>query len=126
MWNKEDSTYRRSWIEAVRTDQKDKWGRCKKTIYRIYGKERCNREWGNTLPTPSEIQEYKKDWVAKAWKANQYVKCTPDANTIKVTKWLKNYGVNKLDYDNVFKDTIVVRDPQVFVMLKLYFSENQQ
>ena len=38
-------------------------------------------------------------------------------------KWLRSYGVNKLDYNNVYRDTIIVRDPQVFVILKLHFFE---
>ena len=102
---------------------KDKWGRCKNTVWRIYSKKRCIEEWGDRLPSPTEIQDYKHKWVKKAIDAKQIFKCNPKANTITISKWLKNYGVNKLDYDSVYKDTIVVRDPQIFVMLKLYFSE---
>jgi hypothetical protein len=109
-------------IEEVK---KDKWGRCKNTIWRIYGKDRCIKEWGDRLPSPTEIQDYKHDWAKKAIDARQMFKCSKEANTTTVSKWLKNYGVNKLDYDNVFKDTIIVRDPQTFIMLKLHFSERK-
>jgi|TARA_B110000914_G_C15375912_1_gene405378 hypothetical protein len=112
-------------VTKIKDKRKDKWGRSKQTIYRIYGKERCINEWGSKLPTPIEIQEYKQNWVKKALDANQFFKCTPKANTIKVSNWLKNYGVNKLDYDNVYKDTIVVRDPPTFIILKLYFFEGK-
>ena len=103
--------------------KKDNWGRAKLTIWRLYGKERCIKEWGNTLPSPTDIQEYKENWSKKALKKKQYFKCTPKANATNVSKWLRSYGVNKLDYNNVYRDTIIVRDPQVFVILKLHFFE---
>ena len=105
------------------TSKKDNWGRCKQTIWRIYGKDRCIKEWGDKLPSPAEIFEYKETWIKKALDAKQMFKCGPEANTIKVARWLRKYKVNRLDYDNIYKDTIVVRDPQTFVMLKLHFSE---
>ena len=112
------TNYHLEWIA-----KKDHWGRCKETIWRIYGKERCIKEWGDRLPSPTEIQNYKQEWVKKAIDAKQMFKCGPEANTIKVARWLRKYKVNRLDYDNIYKDTIVVRDPQTFVMLKLHFSE---
>ena len=112
------TNYHLKWIA-----KKDSWGRCIQTIWRIYGKERCIKEWGNTLPSPADIQKYKENWSKKAIKKKQYFKCTPKANSTKVSKWLKNYGVNKLDYNNVYRDTIIVRDPQVFILLKLHFFE---
>ena len=110
-------------MQYVLDSGKDTWGRTRTQVWRIYGKERCLKEWGDRLPEPKDIIEYKKNWVKKAWKSRQYIKCTPYANTAKVTRWLRNYGINRLDYDNVYKDTIVVRDPHTFVILKLYFSE---
>ena len=83
-------------VTKIKDKRKDKWGRSKQTIYRIYGKERCINEWGSKLPTPIEIQEYKQNCVKKA-----------------------------LDDDNVYKDTIVVRDPPTFIILKLYFFEGK-
>jgi len=103
--------------------KKDNWGRSKQTIWRLYGKERCIKEWGNTLPSPADIQEYKQNWIKKALDANQFFKCIPYANTIKISKWLRNYGINRLDYDNVYRDTIIVRDPLTFIVLKLQFFE---
>ena len=102
---------------------KDEWGRTRPQVWRIYGKERCLKEWGDRLPTPMDIIEYKKNWVEKAWKAKQYIICKPVMGVTKITKWLRNYSINRLDYDNVYRDTIVVRDPHTFVIMKLYFSE---
>ena len=102
---------------------KDKWGRSKRTDCWQYGKKRCIKEWGNALPSPADIQEYKENWSKKALKKKQYFKCTPKANTTKVSRWLRNYGVNRLDYHNVYKDTLVVKDPSTFIILKLYFFE---
>ena len=65
--------------------KKDNWGRSKQTIWRLYGKERCIKEWGNTLPSPADIQEYKQNWIKKALDANQFFKCIPYANTIKIS-----------------------------------------
>ena len=49
------TNYNLEWIA-----KKDSWGRCKETIWRIYGKERCIKEWGDRLPSPTEILKYKE------------------------------------------------------------------
>ena len=97
------TNYHSEWIA------KDHWGRCKETVWRIYGKERCTKNGEIGYPS-QKYPNIKKDGLGTI-DAKQMSQMWP-SRTIKVARWLRKYKVNKLDYDNIRKDTIVVRDPK--------------
>ena len=51
---------------------KDKYNRTPEQIKRIYG-VKAKELFGTGLPTPLQIQEYKKEWSKKALNANQFI-----------------------------------------------------
>ena len=105
---------------------KDKFNRTPEQIKRIYG-EKVKELFGTGLPTPLQIQEYKKEWSKKALNANQFI----PANRIKQLKiclWLRQQGLSKLEYVVRFDafrsepDLIIIKDPILCVLAKLQFS----
>ena len=112
----------------------DNYNRTPTQIHRLYGD--VKKIFGTDLPSASQIQEYKTSWEAKAIKAGQVIQTTSRNSSGKIGKWLRKQGVNRLNYNHVYKDIknhtkhilpghplkVIIRDPIVFVLAKLKFS----
>ena len=112
----------------------DNYNRTPKQIRRLYGD--VNKIFGTDLPSASQIQEYKTSWEAKAIEDGHIIQTTKKNSSGKIGKWLRKQGVNRLDYNHVYKDIkthtkhilpghplkVIIRDPVVFILAKLKFS----
>lgn len=112
----------------------DNYNRTPKQIRRLYGD--VNKIFGTDLPSASQIQEYKTSWEAKAIEDGHVIQTTQKNSSAIIGKWLRKQGVNRLDYNHVYKDInthtkhilpghplkVIIRDPVVFILAKLKFS----
>ena len=105
---------------------KDRYNRTPEQIKRIYG-EKAKELFGTGLPTPLQIQEYKKEWSKKALNANQFIPANR-ITQLKICLWLRQQGLSKLEYVvryGAFRsepDLIIIKDPILCVLAKLQFS----
>ena len=80
----------------------------------LYGQE-ARTIWTDQPPTPSDVSE----WLRKqrtSWSVRPY----PVGATInEVTKWTREQGLKRLDWDFIPKQKIWFRDPQVAMIWDL-------
>ena len=75
--------------------------------------------WTDQPPTPSDVSE----WLRKQ-RIGWSVRTLPQAMTIsEVTKWAREQGLKRLDWDFIPKQFIWFRDPQVAMIWDLTCSQ---
>jgi hypothetical protein len=76
--------------------------------------------WTDQPPTPSDVSEWLRE-QRKGWS----VRTLPQAMAInQVTKWAREQGLKRLDWDFIPKQNIWFRDPQVAMIWDLTCSQN--
>lgn len=85
----------------------------------MYGPD-ARQVWTDQPPTPSDVSE----WLRKhrtSWSVRTYPK---EATINEVTKWAREQGLKRLDWDFVPKQYIWFRDPQVAMIWDLSGPQN--
>jgi len=84
----------------------------------LYGPE-YNKIWTDQPPTPSDVSEWLRE-QRKGWS----VRTLHRATTInEVTKWAREQGLKRLDWDFIPKQKIWFRDPEIAMIWDLTCSQ---
>jgi len=80
----------------------------------MYGPD-AREVWTDQPPTPSDVSEWLRE-QRKSWSVRTY----PRGATInEVTKWAREQGLKRMDWDFIPKQNIWFRDPQVAMIWDL-------
>jgi len=86
----------------------------------IYGSE-VQTEWTDQPPTPSDVSEWLRE-QRKSWSVRPF----PLGATInEVTKWAREQGLKRLDWDFIPRKQIWFRDPQIAMIWDLCGPKNK-
>jgi hypothetical protein len=80
----------------------------------LYGSD-YKEIWTDQPPTPSDVSEWLREH-RKSWSVRILDK---DITINKVTKWAREQGLKRLDWDFIPKQKIWFRDPQVAMLWDL-------
>lgn len=86
----------------------------------LYGPE-VRQVWTDQPPTPSDVSEWLRE-QRKSWSVRSY----PHGATInEVTKWARDQGLKRMDWDFIPRQNIWFRDPQVAMIWDLSGPRNK-
>ena len=80
----------------------------------MYGSE-AQQVWTDQPPSPSDVSEWLRE-QRKSWSVRTYPK---GATINEVTRWAREQGLKRLDWDFIPKQHIWFRDPQVAMIWDL-------
>jgi len=86
----------------------------------MYGSE-AQQVWMDQPPTPSDVSEWLRE-QRKSWSVRSY---PTNATINEVTRWAREQGLKRLDWDFIPKQNVWFRDPQIAMIWDLSGPQNK-